>query len=118
MKTQHLKSVITMAMTLVVISLFGQKIVEGVGALSNKAQKGLMDKTIFDDNGTINILYKIKGDKKKDELFYELYSFDKDLKFLGGKPVTEPKVETKPDKTVKYLGAWVGGSSSFDVLSM
>jgi hypothetical protein len=118
MKTQHLKSVITMALVLIAVSLFGQKVVEGVGPLSNKAQKGLMDKTIFDESGAISILYKIKGDKKKDEMFYELYSFDKDLKFLEGKSVTEPKVETKPDKTAKYLGAWVGGSSSFDAMSM
>ncbi len=108
-----------MAMALLAFSLFGQKVVEGVGPLSNKAAKGYsMQGTIFDENGQVNVLYKIKGDKKKDELFYELYSFDKDLKFLEGKTVKEPKVETKPDRTVKYLGAWVGGTSSFDVLSM
>ena len=108
-----------MVMALMAFSLFAQKIVEGEGPLSNKAAKGYsMQGTTFAENGNIDILYKIKGDKKKNELFYELYSFDKDLKFLEGKSVKEPKVETQPDKTVKYLGAWVGGITSFDVLSM
>jgi hypothetical protein len=119
MKTQLVKSGMVMVLTILTFSLFGQKVIEGVGPLSNKAAKGYsMLGTTFDENGVTSILYKIKGDKKKDELFYELYSFDKDLKFLEGKSVKEPKVETKPDKTVKYLGAWVGGFSSFDVLSM
>jgi hypothetical protein len=108
-----------MAITMMALSLFGQKVIEGVGPLSNKAAKGYtMQGTTFEENGDVNILYKIKGDKNKDELFYELYSFDKDLKFLEGKSVKEPKVEAKPDKTAKYFGAWVGGSTSFDVLSM
>lgn len=119
MKNKLLKSGTGLLMVFMATVVFGQTIKEGVGPLSNKAAKGYtMQGTIFDENGNVNILYKIKGDKKKDELFYELYSFDKDLKFLEGKSVTEPKVETKPDRTVKYLGAWVGGITSFDVLSM
>ncbi len=119
MKNKLLISGASLLMLFMALNLFGQKVIEGVGPLSNKAAKGYtMQGTTFEENGNVNILYKIKGDKNKDELFYELYSFDKDLKFLEGKSVKEPKVETKPDKTVKYLGAWVGGFSSFDVLSM
>lgn len=119
MKNKLLKTGASLLMLFMTLNLFGQKIIEGVGPLSNKAAKGYtMQGTTFEENGNVNILYKIKGDKKKDELFYELYSFDKDLKFLEGKSANEPKVETRPDRTVSRLEAWVGGFSSFDVLSM
>lgn len=119
MKNKLLKSGASLLMLFMTLNLFGQKIIEGVGPLSNKAAKGYtMQGTTFEENGNVNILYKIKGDKKKDELFYELYSFDKDLKFLEGKSANEPKVETRPDRTASRLEAWVGGFSSFDVLSM
>ena len=118
MKNKLLKSGASLLMLFMATVVIGQTIKEGVGPLSNKAQKGYLDETIFDENGNISMLYKIKGDKKKDELFYELYSFDKDLKFLEGKSVQEPKVEMKPDRKASGLKAWVGGFSSFDVLSM
>ena len=119
MKNKLLKSGAGLLMLFMATVVSGQTIKEGVGPLSNKAAKGFtMLGTTFDENGQINVLYKIKGDKKKDDLFYELYSFDKDLKFLEGKSVKEPKVETMPDRTMQGLRAWVGGLSSFDVLSM
>ena len=119
MKNKLLKSGAGLLMLFMATVVSGQTIKEGVGPLSNKAAKGFtMRGTTFDENGQVNVLYKIKGDKKKDELFYELYSFDKDLKFLEGKSVKEPKVETMPDRTMQGLRAWVGGLSSFDVLSM
>ncbi len=118
MKNKLLKSGASLLMLFMATVVIGQTIKEGVGSLSNKAQKGYMDGTIFDENGNISVLYKIPGDKKKKELFYELYSFDKDLKFLEGKSVNEPKVEIMPDRIAGRLKAWVGGSTSFDVLSM
>lgn len=104
-------------MLLVTSGLHAQTIKEATKPLSKNAQKGYLDDVTIDDNG-IGVLYKIPGDKKKNELFYELYSFDKTLKFIDVKPANEPKIETKPDREVTSLSAWVGGSSSFDVLSM
>ena len=117
MKKNWLRSSLSLLLALYGMSVSAQTIKEVVQPLSNKATKGYLDDVTFED-GNINVLYKISGDKKKDELFYEKYVFDKDLKFVETKPANEPKVESKPDRERKYLSAWVGGTTSFDVLSM
>ncbi|HOZ80407.1 MAG TPA: hypothetical protein PLY34_20605 [Ferruginibacter sp.] len=92
---------------------------EKIQELSKKASKGFIAES---DNSTGNYLitYKIGGDRKKNEIFYETYLFDKDLQFVKQEEIAEPKLtsESMPDKTKTRFGAYVGGCSSFDVLSM
>lgn len=85
--------------------------------LSKAARKGiLLDANIAND-GNIRITYKMKTDKKSDNMVYEDYVFDKDLKFAGIQKTNENK-ETKPDQQVTSVSAFVGGSNSFNVMSM
>jgi hypothetical protein len=105
-------------MVMMSATLLAQAVKETSQPLSKKAQKGFLDDVTISGDGTINLLYKIGGDKKKDELFYEAYSFDNNLKFIEAKSANELKVESKPDKEVQYMSAWVGGGTSFDILSM
>jgi hypothetical protein len=100
------------------LGVFGQTVTEAVTPLTKKAQKGFVNELIMADNGNVNVVYKIGGDKKKKELFFESYEFGKDLKFLGTKSANEPKVESKPDVEMTGIYAYVGGFTSFDVLSM
>jgi hypothetical protein len=118
MNTQWLQSKWLFVLTFTANQLLAQTVQESVTPLSKKAHKGYMDEVKIDNDGNINVLYKIKGDKKADELFYEQYTFDKNLKFIESKPANEPKVDSRPDKESKSMGAWVGGNTSFDVLSM
>lgn len=92
---------------------------EAVQDLSKKAKNGFISE-MENSGGNYLITYKIGGDKKKNEVFYETYSFDKSLKFLKNEEIAEPKVSaaSMPDKTETRFGAYVGGCSSFDVLSM
>ncbi|MES2850295.1 MAG: hypothetical protein V4685_14650 [Bacteroidota bacterium] len=92
---------------------------EKIQELSKKASKGFIADTDH-SNGNYLITYKIGGDKKKNEIFYETYLFDKDLQFVKNEEIAEPKLSaaSMPDKTKTRLGAYVGGCSSFDVLSM
>jgi len=117
MKTSKTNLVLALALMLIASGLRAQTIKEAVQPLSKKAHKGYVDDTSIDANG-INVLYKISGDKNKDELFYESYTFDKDLKFLEVKAANEPKIESKPDRERTFMSAWVGGGTSFDILSM
>ncbi len=100
-----------------VVTAKAQDIKEVVEPLSKKSAKGYMYDITKDESGSIHITYKTKGDKKSEEVFYEEYTFDKDLKFVNAKDVQEKK-EQKEDVTRTYFQAYVGGSSSFDVLSM
>lgn len=106
-----------------VILLFSAKIStaqlfqESIQDLSAKAKKGYVYDISKEENGNTSIIYKIKDDKKSEEISYEKYSFDKDLKFLGISAVKEVK-EDKADREKTYLYANVGGSNSFNVLSM
>jgi hypothetical protein len=90
---------------------------EAVQPLSEKAMKGYMYKVSKDEGGNSSITYKMKLDKKSEAVSFEKYTFDKDLKFTGTTEVQEPK-EQKPDKEHTFYYANVGGSTSFDVLSM
>ncbi|MBS1763895.1 MAG: hypothetical protein JSS90_02885 [Bacteroidetes bacterium] len=94
-----------------------QELKEVVQPLSSKAVKGYMYDTRKGDDGSLFITYKMKLDKKSDNITYEEYGFDKSLNFTGSKEVQENKVD-KPDFEKTYYYATVGGTNSFDVLSM
>ncbi|MBK8874996.1 MAG: hypothetical protein IPN13_14180 [Bacteroidetes bacterium] len=95
-----------------------QELSEAVQPLSKKkAIKGfLYDVTNSDDGGSI-LTYKMKVDKKSDAVQFEEYAFDNTPSFTTNKDVEEKKV-SKPDKEVTGFYANVGGTNSFDVLSM
>ncbi|MBS1643558.1 MAG: hypothetical protein JST36_00835 [Bacteroidetes bacterium] len=93
---------------------------EGTAELSKAARKGFLTETGIND-GNYSLVYKIAGDKKhKDELSYERYIFDKELKFVKSEQTQEPKVPAseRPDRTINRIVAGVGGCNSFNVLSM
>ncbi|MCZ2276414.1 MAG: hypothetical protein LC117_00590 [Bacteroidia bacterium] len=94
-----------------------QELKEAVQPLSSKAVKGYMYETRKGDDGSVYVTYKMKLDKKSDNITYEEYGFDKSLHFTGTKDVQENKVD-KPDFEKTYYYATVGGTNSFDVLSM
>jgi hypothetical protein len=94
-----------------------QTIKENVEPLSAKAKKGYMYDARKDENGITNVIYKMKGERKSDAISFEKYSFDKDLKFLGASEVRELE-EDRADKEKTILYANVGGTNSFNVLSM
>ncbi|MBC7890414.1 MAG: hypothetical protein H7Z13_21260 [Ferruginibacter sp.] len=92
---------------------------EAVQELSKKAKNGYISETDY-TGGNYLVTYKIGGDKKKNEVFYETYLFDKNMKFVKNEEVAAPKVSaaSMPDKTQTRFNAYVGGCSSFDALSM
>lgn len=102
---------------LMVQAAFAQDAKEMVQPLSKKASKGYMYSLVKGDEGNFIITYKIPGDKKNDPALYEEFSFDKDLKLLGDKDIQVTK-EQHEDKQVTGYSAWVGGCSSFDIISM
>lgn len=105
---------------LIVISTLGvyaQEFKESVQPLSSKAVKGYMYETKKEDNGNTLITYKIPGAKKSKEVFFEEYSFDKNLKFISSKDVQEKKSQQSDYESTVY-SAYVGGTTSFDVASM
>ncbi len=91
---------------------------EAVQELSKKASKGFIADT-DNSGGNYLITYKIGGDKKKQEVFYETYLFDKNLQFIKNEETAAPKFSAAemPDKTQTRFGAYVGGCG-MDVLSM
>lgn len=99
------------------LSVQAQEFKESVEPLSKKAVKGHLYDISRDENGISRVTYKMKVDKGSDEVAYEEYSFDKDLKFLGSKD-TQEKKEVKSDVEATSFVAYVGGTNSFDVLSM
>lgn len=88
--------------------------------LSKPAKKGMLDDAILDKDGNIRITYKMKVDKKSDVVNFEDYVFDADLNYKGIQPYNGPKddKQIKPDYNLTTLSAYVGGSNSFNVLSM
>jgi hypothetical protein len=113
-----MKRLLLIAVTLVFSTLIISA-QETVQDLSKKAGKGFLLSAANAD-GAYTITYKIPGDKKKNEIFYETYQFDNNLKFVKNEEISEPKIsaEDKPDKTVSGFYASVGGCSSFEILSM
>lgn len=94
-----------------------QEFFESVQPLSSKSQRGYMYDVSKDDDGSNNITFKMKVDKKSEALTFEKYSFDKELKFKGAAEVQENK-EQKDDIERSSFYAYVGGTSSFDAISM
>jgi len=94
-----------------------QEFKENVQPLSSKAAKGYMYEAKKDGNGIYLITYKMAGAKKSNEVFYEEYSFDKNLKFISTKDVQEKKSQRDDYESTVY-SAYVGGTTSFDVTSM
>lgn len=90
---------------------------ETVQELSKVAKKGVLDNSKIDENSLVRITYQMKVEKKSDQLSYEDYVFDKNLVFKGIQPTVENKT-SKPDQKVTTLSAFVGGTNSFNVLSM
>lgn len=105
------------AVGLTLPALHAQQVTEVQQELSKKARKGFVDEIKVDETGQVNVIYKIPGDKKKDDNYFEQYSFSSAGTFTGSQIVTVPKKEL-PDKTVVYFYSEVGGCNSFDVLSM
>lgn len=60
--------------------------------LSKPAQKGILANAELSPDGNIRMTYKMKVDKKSDQVNYEDYVFDKNLKFIG---VEKPKKTNK-----------------------
>jgi hypothetical protein len=94
-----------------------QETKETIQPLSPKAAKGYIYNSSKDANGNSIITYKIAGSKKSNEIFFEEYTFDKDLKFTGSKDVAEKK-EQHDDYEKTTYSAYVGGVTSFDVANM
>lgn len=94
-----------------------QEYKETVQPLTAKSMKGYVYDISKDAAGNSNITYKMKLDKKSEDISFEKYSFDKDIKFISTTDVQETK-EQKADIERTYLYAYVGGTSSFDVNSM
>ena len=94
-----------------------QEVKEVIQPLSKKAYKGFMYDTDKDADGNIKVTYVMRGEKKDEQDNYEEYSFDNSLKFLSTKDV-QVKKEPHADIEKTYYSASVGGTSSFDVLSM
>lgn len=101
------------------ITAFNQ-IKENSTELSKPARKGMLEDTYMEKNGTIRVTYKMKIDKKSDNANFEDYVFDENLNFKGIEPYKIPFAnnEVKPDFNLTSLAAYVGGSNSFNVLSM
>lgn len=102
--------------TLASISLFAQS-KEVIQELSKAARKGVIADAKIADNGQLRLTYKMKVDKKSDEVLYEDYVFTKDLEYKGIEPSTVSKL-MKPDEKRSSVVAYVGGTNSFNVLSM
>ncbi|TDD98583.1 hypothetical protein [Flavobacterium cellulosilyticum] len=94
-----------------------QEFKESVQPLSSKSQKGYMYDVSKEADGSNNITFKAKADKKSEEVTFEKYSFDKNLKFINTSEVQEKKEQNEDVERTSFY-AYVGGTSSFDVLSM
>lgn len=102
---------------LLINNVEAQEIKENVQSLSSKAQKGYMYDVSKADDGSNEIIFKMKTDKKSEVLTFEKYSFDKNLKFINSSKIQEVKEQNEDiERTTFY--AYVGGTTSFDALSM
>lgn len=111
------KFVITSITICLIGTAYAQEYTENTQPLSAKSIKGYLYNYHKDQDGTNHVTYKMKLDKNSDDVAFEEFTFDKDLKFLGAKDTQEKKVD-KPDYERTAYYASVGGSTSFDVLSM
>lgn len=92
-----------------------QQKTEQIQSISGKATKGYLYEASLNESGNIEIMYNIKSGK--DKLEFEVYEFDPSLGFVGSKELSEPRTnyELRPEKTVNYIAATVGGGSSFNI---
>ncbi|SHG78380.1 hypothetical protein SAMN05443549_106215 [Flavobacterium fluvii] len=118
-KTKKMKRIYTTIVLLILVSnaAYSQEFKETVQELTAKSQKGYMYDITKNDAGNSNITFKMKVNKKSDDVSFEEYSFDKNIKFLATTEAKEKK-EQKADVERTSLNVYVGGSNSFDVLSM
>jgi hypothetical protein len=114
MKTKNIIQIATL-MSMLTFSGLAQQSKETVTELSKKAQKGYFYG--LETGEDLKLLYKIPGDKNKNEISYEQYQFDKNLTFKGAQPTSENKTGNA-DYTLTCISATVGGGNSFNVLSM
>lgn len=102
---------------LLINNVEAQEITENVQSLSSKAQKGYMYEVSKAEDGSNEIIFKMKTDKKSEVLTFEKYSFDSNLKFINSSEIQEVKEQNEDiERTTFY--AYVGGKTSFDALSM
>lgn len=99
------------------ISSFAQSTKENSQELSKIAKKGMLVDAKLTDDKQLKLTYKMKVDKKSDQVSYEDYVFDQQLNFKETQPTKENK-EMRPDQKVTTLSAFVGGTNSFNVMSM
>ena len=71
--------------------------------LSKKATKGMLVDAQLAEDGIIKLTYKMKVDKKSDEVAYEDYVFDGALSFKGIQPSTENKKKNGKETTRNSL---------------
>ena len=112
-----MKKVFVAVMALTICSNLSAQTKEINQELSKAAKKGMLVDAVFAEDGNIKLTYKMKVDKKSDQVAYEDYVFDKSLGYVGIQPTKENK-KTNPDTKVTSVAAFVGGSNSFNVLSM
>jgi hypothetical protein len=110
-------SILLSALLFTASPLCAQEPKEATQELSKASRKGLIYDVRKEDDGTFHVTYMNKVEKKSDEVTYEDYVFDKDLNFKGSAPTKVVK-ELKPTRKMVGLAAYVGGTSSFSVLSM
>src|SRR5690625_2239357 len=85
--------------------------------LSKTDSKGfLYDSYLKDDY--LTVLFKTPLKKKSSDVIYESYNFDKNLSFKNNSNLSVPKEEYQPEKNRSSIHAFVGGYTSFDILSM
>jgi hypothetical protein len=110
-------AVILLAVSNTVFSInsFAQK--ETTQELTKTSKKGMLVGSEITTDGNLKVTYKMKLDKKSDDVAYEEYTFSKSLEYKGVQPAKETKTK-KPDQKVTTLVAFVGGGNSFNVLSM
>src|SRR5258708_3651321 len=107
---------LSLSFFIILLAATNIKAQETVQELSKKAYKGYLY-DVKTDNNALSITYKIPGEKKNSDALFETYSFDKNNAFVKVENTSVAK-EIKPDITVTHFYAYVGGTSSFDVLSM
>ena len=76
---------------LLINNVEAQEFKENLQSLSSKSQKGHIYDVSKEEDGSNNIIFKMKADKKSEDLIFEKYSFDKNLKFINISEVKEER---------------------------
>ncbi len=116
-KQRHVYGVMATVTILSCSSILTAQTKEISQELSKAAKKGILADASLSDDGNIRLTYKMKVDKKSDQVVYEDYVFDKNLAYAGIQKTRENK-QSKPDQKLTSVAAYVGGSNSFNVMSM